>query len=783
LHPDSRPNRLPLRTDAPNAVSETVGTEKAMPETGNFVVWLGRSPWPTRVGPKADYLHRAKAAGLPVPPGVLVLEEVLTHGLDQRWIQNTEEGFVIADREALQKTLDLPPVASRVAVRSAFSREDGESQSLAGCFASFLNVPSPEVWPAVCRVWHSSRRLDAPCRRDVLIMAMVDARHAGVAVTETRHEDDLVNVTEGLGDRLVSGLVAGETLHLPKLRAFEKPTETGFAGRLQRLLRDVRRVFGSRNWDVEFADDGRQCWLLQVRPLTRPVIRNEWFTYANHREILPPLPSPLMTSLIASCASDLFDYYRGFDVRLPEHRPFIEVFAGRPFINLSLLTDMMRLWGLPTRLVTDAIGGRDIGAQGWRWGRLARSLPALMRLGWAQLRAPSAAHQCMAWLSGFGDAPPETDSFANCVRDLQKVYTALVREMFSLTQAMSGPLALLRRLGVLSALAARHETVTTRLLTDLDPLREYVQAHPHLTAALAEGRVPEDDGFQTLWQAYLARYGFRGVFESDIACPRYHKQPETLLRSLLTERPRQVPLPLPWLAWLVYPLWQQARRALAAREALRHTAMQTFDRIRRRMKRLAAQALQDGRLPAADDLWLLDIEELRQLDGGWCATPDFLAARRQAQATLAGYAFPDVFRRFDNFSAFLAVPAEGSRPAVLQGTGLTRGVVEGRAWVCHTPSVPPVSTEPLILVAPAVDAGWVPVFAGVAGVVVEIGGDLSHGSIVLRELGLPAVTNVRQVTRVIRTGDRIRVQAALGVVEILASESAVTSLASVGIRG
>ncbi|QUV80465.1 hypothetical protein [Chloracidobacterium thermophilum] len=60
------------------------------------------------------------------------------------------------------------------------------------------------------------------------------------------------------------------------------------------------------------------------------------------------------------------------------------------------------------------------------------------------------------------------------------------------------------------------------------------------------------------------------------------------------------------------------------------------------------------------------IEELRQLDGGWCATPDFLAARRQAQATLAGYAFPDVFRRFDNFSAFLAVPAEGSRPAVLQ---------------------------------------------------------------------------------------------------------------------
>jgi pyruvate,water dikinase len=166
---------------------------------------------------------------LPVPPGVLVVEEALTHSLHRGWIRATGEGFVIADQEALQKALDLPPVASRVAVRSAFSREDGESQSLAGYFASFLNVPFPEVWPAVCRVWNSSHRLDASFRRDVLIMAMVDARHAGVAVTETEYEDDLVNVTQGLGDRLVSGLVAGETLHLPKLRAFEKPTEAGFA--------------------------------------------------------------------------------------------------------------------------------------------------------------------------------------------------------------------------------------------------------------------------------------------------------------------------------------------------------------------------------------------------------------------------------------------------------------------------------------------------------------------------------------------------------------------------
>lgn len=755
---------------------------KDMPECSDFVVWLGCSPWPAQaVGPKAAYLHRAKAAGLPVPPGILVLEEALAESLRQGWVHATPEGFIIADEDALRQALKLPPVASRVAVRSAFACEDGESQSMAGYFASFLDVPPSEILSALYRVWNSSRHLGMACRRDVLVMAMVDARRAGVAVTETEHEDDLINVTEGLGDRLVSGAVAGETLHLPKLRTFERPTETGFAGRLQQLLRDVRRVFGARNWDVEFADDGEQCWLLQVRPLTRPVVRNEWFTYANHREILPPLPSPLMTSLIASCAADLFEYYRGFDARLPAQRPFIEVFAGRPFINLSLLTDMMRLWGLPTCLVTDAIGGRDIGGQGLRWRRLCRSLPALVRLGWAQLMAAASARRRIVWLSSFGNASPDTDCFADCVRDLQMVYTALVREMFSLTQAMSGPLALLRRMGILSALAARHETVTTRLLTDLDPLRAYVQAHPELIVAVAEGSLPENEGFRRLWQDYLDRYGFRGVFESDIAQPRYYEQPETLLRSLAVERPQPVASPLPWWAWLVYPLWDQARRALDAREELRHVAMQTFDRIRQRLKRLAAKACQAGKLPTADALWLLEIDELRRLDGDWRATPDFVAARRQMQAALVGYAFPDVFRRFDDFSAFAATPSGRDLAPMLHGIGLTRGTVEGRAWVCQTPSVPPAFDEPIILIAPAVDAGWVPVFATVAGVVVEIGGDLSHGSIVLRELGLPAVTNVRHVMRVIRTGDRIRVQAAAGLVEVLQTEPAVTSLASAAV--
>ncbi|OYT71929.1 MAG: hypothetical protein CFK52_06745 [Chloracidobacterium sp. CP2_5A] len=742
-------------------------------------IWLGQSLSASfGVGSKASLLDQATAAGLPVPRGGVLLEAFFALSLREGNLRRTEDGFAFQDAAAIREALPVLALPPKLAVRSAFSAEDGLSESFAGRFDSVLNVAPDELPDALCKVWASSLRHASPLRRDVLIMAMVEARQAGVAITEPSHEDDVVNFTPGLADRLVSGAVAGETLSLPKLRVFESPTESGFAGRLQALLREVRRVFGEGSWDVEFADDGRQCWLIQARPLTRPVTRNEWFTYANHREILPPLPSRFMTSLIASCAGDLFDYYRGFDPRLPGDRPFIEVFAGRPFINLSLLLDMMRRWGLPTRLVTDSIGGRDVCAQGWRWGRLWRSLPTLLRLGWSQLLAASSAQRRIAWLAEVGGAPARSDSFANCISDLRMAYTALVREMFSLTQAISGPLAILRRLGALAPLAARHETMTTRMFNDLNPLRDYARRHPAVATSIAQGKVPDDEGFGRLWQAYLDRYGFRGVFESDIAQPRYRERPETLLASLATEPRASSAPPVPWLAWLALPVWRQARGALDARERLRHAAMQAFDRIRQRLLRLAVVARDAGKLPTTDALWLLEVDELARLDGDWSVAPDFLAARRREQEADARYDFPDVFRRFDDFSAFGSAALDEPGPRHVQGIGLTRGLVEGRAWVCEAPTLPPPFSDPVILVARAVDAGWIAVFSAVAGVVVEIGGDLSHGSIALREIGLPSVTNARGATRVIQTGDWIRVRADIGSVELVEPAARSTSLAS-----
>ena len=105
---------------------------------------------------------------------------------------------------------------------------------------------------------------------------------------------------------------------------------------------------------------------------------------------------------------------------------------------------------------------------------------------------------------------------------------------------------------------------------------------------------------------------------------------------------------------------------------------------------------------------------------------------------------------------------------LLEDLSLADGVVAGRAWVLREPSVElPEGFEPAttVLVARSVDGGRIPTAALAAAVVVEIGGDLSHGSILLRERGVPAITTVRGVTRTVESGEMVEVRAGARVVE------------------
>jgi pyruvate,water dikinase len=104
-------------------------------------------------------------------------------------------------------------------------------------------------------------------------------------------------------------------------------------------------------------------------------------------------------------------------------------------------------------------------------------------------------------------------------------------------------------------------------------------------------------------------------------------------------------------------------------------------------------------------------------------------------------------------------------PDVLSGQGVSAGVVEGVARVVRGASESIEAGE--ILVCEFTDPGWTPLFMVAGGAVLDVGGSMSHGAIIARELGIPCVLGTARGTTAIRTGDRIRVDGSRGTVEIL----------------
>ncbi len=726
----------------------------------HYVVIGGNDGRASEAAPKAAMLHRAALAGVAIPRGVVILEDSI-----DAWC---------ADGYRLPRELQ----AEFLVVRSAFAVEDTTRDSQAGAFASVMRVPGNDrhaIAAAVHQV-RASGDTSAP-RRDLLLMQLVNAKRAGVAFTEREHEDDLVNMVTGTAEALLAGTVSGQTLEIPRCRRGETPDVLlpPWAQRLQQVLQLVRELasvnrWGSGDWDVEWADDGSVCWVVQLRPVTRATVRNEWFTLANHREILPPLPSRFMASLIASCSGGLFSWYRRADAALPATRPFIEVFEGRPVINLSLLTDMLRTWGLPTHMVTDAIGGRDVRPVGWQFSRVRSALPALMRMLWAQLTAVGSTRRARLTILS-RDLLDTENEVVTLVQAAQRRYVLLVQSMFALTAAMATPLALLRRTGTLAAHMARQRTpgsdVVESLRRDVVPV---VREHPDDIARIAVGEPPASANGSYEWSQWLERHGHRGPYESDLAQARWREQPTAVLALLRHELAYPIaPRSLPFRSlaeWLTLPLWWLVQRPLRAREGLRDDAMVAFAMIRELMHHAADDAVQRGALRTRDDIWLLSVDEASALDGGASYDAAFFDARERERRSEAAVTIPGVFRRFDRLRRD---PRKSPTPVRdgWQGIGLAPGRVLGRAWCAEGPTAsPPAGWVPAetILVAPSVDASWGMIFRRVAGVVMETGGELSHASIILRELGVPSVTNVHGILHDVRTGDSLSLDTTRGLV-------------------
>lgn len=304
---------------------------------------------------------------------------------------------------------------------------------------------------------------------------------------------------------------------------------------------------------------------------------------------------------------------------------------------------------------------------------------------------------------------------------------------------------------------------------------------------------------------FLQRYGMRGVAEIDLGRPRWREDPTPVMRTLQSylrippekapdvQFQRGVQAAEDAVEQLVQLVRRQpggrlkeklvrgaARRIrvlMGARESPKFFAIRTMGVARQALLEVGQELVQAGALERAEDVFFLRLADLKALaqqeQRDWRA---LVAERRQAYAR-------EQRRRQEprvlvsDGRAFYEAP--GARPAVegqpedgvLVGSPVSPGVVEGVVRVVLDPHQTPLAPGE-ILVCPGTDPAWTPLFLAAGGLVMEVGGMMTHGSVVAREYGLPAVAGVPQATRRLHDGQRIRVNGTTGEIVILPSPAA-----------
>lgn len=768
-----------------------------------------------QVGGKAKGLGRLVAAGFPVPPGFCLPVKVFaaSAGRDKEGGPGLLPDAVTEVR-ARWEALHAP---HGVAVRSSATSEDGAVSSAAGQYESVLGVRTfEELLAAVGRCQRSRHSASAGVYRDrigladdgapamaVVVQAMVDPTWAGVLFTAEGPAAEaghlvLVEAVEGLGSRLVDGVAEPERAafsrsepHAPAFStAFgERMGETaGHKGPLRSLVRTalaVEKALGAPQ-DIEWALDSTGIHLLQARPITaavpRPTRFGDWVGEVQGTR----------WARMSICDSWLSD-------------PLSPLFATTLFP--ALIDRWATNWGGPTEqrarspLIPEPMHGTVNGFAYLRFDFPLSQHP--LRTLWLTGR----------WL-GFHLSPVER-------RWREEVLPAL-RD--GLERVRDTPLAgltsaeVLRRIRTVEELSARYWAVIGGLAWHWNAsewlLGAVLARGGRRTAGLTAGALlvgedrlahqadhaldrvaadPEDE--ERLLDAYLRRFGHL-VYSLDPAEPTAIDDP-SMLRSVIAGRRRDGTggpggMPVPGsgpadaarrlgrgpLGRVRHRVYRWANHWTGVRDEALHHFTLGWPFMRAGYLELGRRLVGAGLLDTDEDVFYLTGEELAGWvgadagDAGWRDLVRERRLRRQWQRRLDP---PDVvpadarivlFGSDITSLALFGVERQEDRADELSGSAVSPGSYTGRARVIQEISEADTLEKGEVLVVRQVTPAWAPLLARAGAVVADVGGALSHGSVVAREYGIPAVMGVRTATSRIASGTLLTVDGDAGTVQL-----------------
>ncbi|WP_447034883.1 rifamycin-inactivating phosphotransferase [Streptomyces sp. DSM 118878] len=347
------------------------------------------------------------------------------------------------------------------------------------------------------------------------------------------------------------------------------------------------------------------------------------------------------------------------------------------------------------------------------------------------------------------------------------------------------------------------DNITSEMGLALLDVADAIRPHPEVVAFLHGvqdedyldelPKLPGGTEARDAIEAYLDRYGMRCVGEIDITRPRWRERPTALVPVILdnvrnfgpgaaerrfeqgrqeAERKEQEVLSrlraLPdgerkadETKWMI----DRVRTFVGYREYPKYNIVSRSFVYKQALLAEAERLVEAGVLSEKEDIFYLTFPELHEVVRSKRVDEQLIQERKEAFRSYEALTPPRVLTS-DGEAISGAYRREDVPDGALVGLAVSAGTVEGRARVIHDMAEADLEAGD-ILVTAFTDPSWSPLFVAVKGLVTEVGGLMTHGAVIAREYGLPAVVGVEQATRRIQDGQRIRVHGSDGYVEIL----------------
>jgi phosphohistidine swiveling domain-containing protein len=585
------------------------------------------------------------------------------------------------------------------------------------------------------------------------------------------------------------------------------------------LGKKVEDFFGCPQ-DLEWALYDGSIVLLQARPVTAKQTQTVW-SRANLAEMLPGYVTYL--SRIPEDRPDFFvlgvrPLLECFGIDdIPEDLKLTDYIYGHIYVNMTAVHNTLgRIPGLSPELLDESMGHKSEKKSGSKLelSAMVRLLPGALKILRFFSHLPQEAEQVIPHSVELIEDIRHRNLHEMITEELDK----LVWEMYNRTSDVfqvhaCTALANASIFGILQKILKRiGEEGTENLLTiglkgmsssqlgvEMWKLAEKARKSSQVSELILSrkgdvqeklGQFPEGITFLEEMKRSMESIGDRCSQELELSVPRWEENPHFVLsmvanylssdvrpaktmdeqkqiRREATERILEKLSRNPFERLIFEKVLEKSQQFIVVRENLKTTWVKGISAMRILYLAISEKLMENGVLEEKDDIFHLKMTEVSDIVAGNIQKEigDLIEERKREKEICEHLDVPEtiVGKPLSTGELKYTIEPKGR----LEGTGCSQGVFTGKARVILDPNRCPDLKEGEILIAPVTDPGWAPLFVIAGGLVMELGGTLSHGVIIAREYGIPAVVGVKDATKIIKTGQLITVDGNKGIVYIV----------------